>query len=49
MAKVAAIMTEVLPVVAYFHPIVTNVAIITVAALGLCSNAYEKGGGEEDG
>jgi hypothetical protein len=42
-------MAKVLPVVSDFHPIVTDVAIITIAALGLGSNAYKEGGSEEDG
>jgi hypothetical protein len=48
-AKVHSIVTEVHPVVSNFHPIVTGVAIITIAALGLGSNAYKEGSGEEDG
>jgi hypothetical protein len=48
-AKVAAVMAEVHSIVTNFHPIATEVAIKTGAALGLGSNAYEEGGGKEDG
>ena len=49
MAEVHSTMTKIHPVISNFHPIVTNVSIITMAALGLGSNAYEEGSGEEDG
>lgn len=47
-AKVATIMTEILPVVANFYAVVTDVAIITGPALGLCGNGKEYTGGEEN-
>ena len=41
-------MTEILPVVANFYAVVTDVAIITGPALGLCGNGEEYTGGEEN-
>ena len=41
-------MTEILPVVANFYAIVTDVTIITGPALGLCGNGEEYTGGEEN-
>lgn len=47
-AKVATIMTEILPVVANFYAIMTDVTIKTGPALGLCGNGEEYTGGEEN-
>jgi hypothetical protein len=49
MAEVHSIMAKIHPVISNFHPIVTDVTIITMTALGLGSNAYNQGSGEEDG
>ena len=38
---VTAVVTDILTVMAYIHAIVANVAIISIPALGLCSNGAE--------